>query len=191
MRGILAEFYGAYNQSVVVKIAQTSLEIQRGDISQARVDAVVNGANNHLWMGAGVAGALKRAGGIEIESEAVAKGPIEIGEAVVTRGGKLPAKYVIHAAAMGQDLATDRSKIALATRNSLARAHQLGVESIAFPALGTGVGGFPAESAADAMIGECVAFAKKESAPSLKRILFVLFSEDVFNVFAKRLHGRD
>jgi O-acetyl-ADP-ribose deacetylase len=176
---------------MVVKIGETSVEIQRGDISKADVDAVVNAANNHLWMGSGVAGALKRAGGIEIESEAVSKGPIEIGEAVVTRGGRLPAKYVIHAAAMGQDLTTDRSKIAMATRSSLARAAEVGVESIAFPALGTGVGGFPPESAADAMIAECTAFVKKGSAPSLKRIVFVLFSEDVFEAFAKQLHGRD
>jgi len=190
-REILADFYGAYNQSVILRIGQTSLEIQRGDISHADVDAVVNAANNQLWMGAGVAGALKRAGGPEIEREAVSKGPIEIGEAVVTGGGKLHAKYVIHAAAMGQALATDRSKIAMATRNSLARAGELGVESIAFPALGTGVGGFPAEAAADAMVTECTAVAKTGTAPSLKRIIFVLFSEDVFTAFEKRLHGRD
>jgi len=176
---------------MVVRIGETSIEVQRGDISNADVDAVVNAANNHLWMGSGVAGALKRAGGVEIESEAVSKGPIDVGEAVVTRGGKLAAKYVIHAAAMGQDLTTDRSKIAMATRNSLARAAELGVESIAFPALGTGVGGFPADSAADAMVTECTAFLKKGSAASLKRILFVLFSEDVFETFAKQLHGRD
>ena len=176
---------------MVVHISETSIEIQRGDISKAKVDAVVNAANNHLWMGSGVAGALKRAGGIEIETEAVSKGPIEIGEAVATSGGRLPAKYVIHAAAMGQDLTTERSKIAMATRNSLARAAELGVESVAFPALGTGVGGFPPESAADAMITECTAFVKKGTAPSLKRILFVLFSEDVFEAFARQLHGRD
>src|SRR5437660_5250612 len=104
---------------MVVTIGQASLETERGDISQAKVDAVVNAANNHLWMGTGVAGALKRAGGSEIEREAVAKGPIEIGEVVVTSGGELPAKYVIHAAVMGQDLTTDRSKISRATRNSL------------------------------------------------------------------------
>ena len=142
-------------------------------------------------MGAGVAGALKRAGGSEIESEAVAKGPIEIGEAVVTRGGKLHVKYVVHAAAMGQDLMTDRSEIATATRSSLARARELEIERIAFPALGTGVGGFPPEVAADAMIGECVAFASEGSAPALKKILFVLFSEDLLGIFEKRLHGRN
>jgi O-acetyl-ADP-ribose deacetylase (regulator of RNase III) len=71
------------------------------------------------------------------------------------------------------------------------RAAELDVESMAFPALGTGVGGFGADQSADAMIGECVAFVKKGKAPSLKRILFVLFSEDVFTAFAKQLHGRD
>lgn len=176
---------------MVLTIGHVSLETQRGDISQAKVDAVVNAANNHLWMGAGVAGALKRAGGNDIESEAVSKGPIEIGEAVVTTGGKLHARYVIHAAVMGQDLRTDELKISRATRNSLIRARELGVASVAFPALGTGVGGFPPESAADAMMSECLSFATEGSAPSLKKILFVLFSEDVLNAFEKRLHGRN
>src|SRR3989442_13467631 len=143
---------------MVISIGQVSLETERGDISQARVDAIVNAANNHLWMGAGVAGALKRAGGAEIEQEAVAKGPVEIGEAIVTKGGALHAKYVIHAAVMGQDLRTDESKIGKATWNSLIRACELGIRSIAFPALGTGVGGFPPGLAADPMITECLSF---------------------------------
>src|SRR5436190_4091674 len=176
---------------MVLTVGQVSLETQRGDISQAKVDAVVNAANNHLWMGAGVAGVLKRAGGLEIEREAVAKGPVEIGEAVVTSGGALPAEYVIHAAVMGQDLQTDQSKIRKATRNSLIRARELGVASIAFPALGTDVGGFPPGHAAEAMIDECVAFISGGTATSLQNILFVLFSEDVLAVFEKRLHGRD
>lgn len=188
---ILTEFLGAYNQTVVLMIGHVSFETERGDISQAKVDAVVNAANNHLWMGAGVAGALKRAGGSEIESEAVAKGPVEIGETVVTTGGKLHAKYVIHAAVMGQDLRTDQSKIAMATKNSLIRVRELGISSVAFPALGTGVGGFPPELAADAMIGECMSFAKEGSASALKQILFVLFSEEILNAFEKRLHGRN
>ncbi len=142
-------------------------------------------------MGAGVAGALKRAGGIEIEREAVAKGPIEVGEAVATGGGTLRAKYVIHAAVMGQNLQTDRSKIEKGTRNSLIRARELGISSIAFPALGTGVGGFSPEEAADAMITECVSFIEGGSAASLKKILFVLFSSDVQRAFEKRLHGRN
>src|SRR2546425_5364060 len=153
---------------MVISIGQVSLETERGDISKANVDAVVNAANNHLWMGAGVAGALKRAGGSEIEREAVAKGPVEIGEAVVTGGGALPAKYVIHAAVMGQDLQTDQSKIRKATRNSLIRARELGIASIAFPALGTGVGGVPPGPGAEGMIGEGVAFLCGGSATSLQ-----------------------
>jgi len=176
---------------MVVAIGDASIETQQGDISRVQVDAVVNAANNHLWMGAGVAGALKRIGGSEIEREAVAKGPVEIGEAVVTGGGALPAKHVIHAAVMGQDLTTDRTKISRATRNSLIRASELGITSIAFPALGTGVGGFPVDIAADVMITECVSFVESGSAPLLKKIVFVLFSGDALAAFEKRLHGRN
>jgi O-acetyl-ADP-ribose deacetylase (regulator of RNase III) len=186
-RGEFQQISRAYNQSMVVTVGEASLEIQRGDISQAKVDAVVNAANNHLWMGAGVAGALKRAGGAEIEREAVAKGPVEIGDAVVTSGGALPARYVIHAAVMGQDLRTDQAKIRKATKNSLTRARELGIGSIAFPALGTGVGGFPAEMAAEAMIDECMSFINSGAAPALKKILFVLFSDDVLSAFEKQL----
>ena len=171
---------------MVVSVGSTSIETQQGDIAAATTDAVVNAANNHLWMGSGVAGALKRAGGDDIEREAITKGPIEIGQAVVTTGGRLQAKYVIHAAAMGQDLLTDRDKIAKATRNSLMRARELCITSIAFPALGTGVGGFPPEDAADAMIGECVAFVK-DGSPDLKKILFMLFSQDMLRAFEQRL----
>src|SRR5438093_10742535 len=176
---------------MVVTIGQASLETERGDISQAKVDAVVNAANNHLWMGSGVAGALKRAGGIEIEREAVSKGPVAIGEAVVTGGGSLPAKHVIHAAVMRQDLQTDQSKIRKATRNALLMAQELGVRSIAFPALGTGVGGFPPELAAEAMIDECISFLNSGSALALKKIVFILFSDDLLSAFDKRLHGRN
>jgi len=96
---------------------------------------------------------------------------------------------VIHAAVMGQDLRTDRAKISRATRNSLLRARELGIASIAFPALGTGVGGFPAEVAAEAMIAECVSFIKNEQAASLKKIVFVLFSNEVLAAFESRLHA--
>ncbi|HYR86613.1 MAG TPA: macro domain-containing protein [Terriglobia bacterium] len=176
---------------MVKAIGQVSVETRLGDISQAEVDAVVNAANNHLWMGGGVAGAPKRAGGIEIEREAVAQGPVEIGEAVVTSAGRLQARYVIHAAVMGPDLQTDHSKISKSTKSVLERARELGITSIAFPALGTGVGGFPPDLAADAMVAECEEFIKGASAPSLKRILFILFSDDLLNVFERRLHGRD
>ena len=123
------------------------LEVVEGDITALDVDAIANAANNHLWMGAGVAGAIKRAGGEAIEREAVAKGPIEVGDAVATGAGRLAARYVIHGAVMGQDLRTDAGLIRKTTVRCLEVADELGVSSLALPAFGTGVGGFP--------LGEC------------------------------------
>src|ERR687896_900805 len=117
------------------------LEVVEGDITALGVDAIANAANNHLWMGAGVAGAIKRAGGEEIEREAVAKGPIAVGDAVATGAGRLAARHVIHGAVMGQDLQTDADLVRRTTRRCLEVAEEVGAESLAFPAFGTGVGG--------------------------------------------------
>ncbi|MGH3016295.1 MAG: macro domain-containing protein, partial [Gaiellaceae bacterium] len=95
------------------------LEVVEGDITRLEVDAIANAANDRLWMGAGVAGAIKNAGGEEIEHEAVAKGPIEVGDAVATGAGRLDARYVIHGAVMGQDLRTDADLIRRTTRRCL------------------------------------------------------------------------
>jgi O-acetyl-ADP-ribose deacetylase (regulator of RNase III) len=122
------------------------LEVAEGDIAALDVDAVANAANDHLWMGAGVAGALKRAGGKEIEREAIAKGPIGLGEAVATGAGRLPARWVIHGAVMGQDLRTNGELVERTTRSVLRAAEDVGAESLALPAFGTGVGGFPLEA---------------------------------------------
>ena len=155
------------------------LELTEGDIALVHADAIVNAANNHLWMGAGVAGAIKRAGGIEIEQEAVKRGPIEVGEVAVTGAGALPARHVIHAAVMGQDLIPSADSIRSATRHALAAADELGLQSIAFPALGTGVGGFALDRCADIMIGEVRRFA----ASSLHKVIFVLYGHTAFEVF--------
>src|ERR671934_817834 len=128
------------------------LEVVEGDITQLEVDAIANAANDQLWMGAGVAGAIKRAGGAEIEREAVVKGPIDVGDAVATGAGRLPARWVIHGAVMGQDLRTDEDKIRLTTRRCLEVADELGAESLALPAFGTGVGGFPLDRCAEIMV---------------------------------------
>src|SRR5512135_2970091 len=103
-----------------VAIDKKILEVIKGDITAQETDAIVNAANNHLWMGGGVAGAIKRNGGEVIEEEAVAKGPIDVGKVILTSAGSLKAKYVLHAAVMGQDLHTDAVKIQAATRNTLA-----------------------------------------------------------------------
>ena len=158
-----------------------------GDISLMDTDAVVNAANNHLWMGAGVAGALKRRGGEEIEKEAMSKGPIPVGEAVATKGYKLPAKYVIHAAVMGQDLNTNEDFIRKATYNSMRVADELRLKSIAFPALGTGVGGFPLDRCAKVMYEEVLKYEKEHPDTSIEEVVFVLYGEGAYNIFKKAI----
>jgi O-acetyl-ADP-ribose deacetylase (regulator of RNase III) len=159
-----------------------TLEILVGDIAAERTDGVVNAANNAFWMGSGVAGALKARGGQKIEADAMAQGPVEPGGCVITSGGQLPASHVIHAAVMGQDLRTSATLIDRATRGALqiAEAHQL--RSIAFPALGTGVGGFPPDACARIMIDAIRAHAK--SAASLRLVRLVLFGQAAYRVFA-------
>src|SRR5689334_12399856 len=135
-----------------LRIGQSSIAIERGDITDWEVDAIVNAANSALAMGAGVAGAIKRKGGVIIEEDAMRQGPIEVGEAVLTTAGNLPATHVIHAAALGPDLKADATKIGAATKSALQIAEKHRITSIAFPALGTGVGGFPPAKAAEAMV---------------------------------------
>lgn len=157
------------------------LEVKTGDITEEKADAIVNAANNNFLMGGGVAGAIKRKGGKEIEQEAVKNGPVPIGEAVVTKAGSLPSKYVIHAATMGMDFKTDESKIRNSTKNSFLRAKELNIESVAFPALGCGVGGFSLELAAKIMIDEIWSHLMEKT--SIKKISFILFHEGDYKEF--------
>jgi len=167
------------------KFGAVEIELRMGDISEIATDAIVNAANDHLWMGSGVAGALKRKGGKEIEEEAVKKGPIKVGEAVETAAGRLAARWVIHAAAMGQDLRPTSRSIADATENSLTLADKLGATSIAFPALGTGVGGFSIKECARLMLEKVWRLAPKLQ--SVRKIYFVLFSPESFKAFEEVL----
>ena len=162
-----------------------NIRVVQGDITDVDADAIVNAANNHLWMGAGVAGAIKRKGGKEIEDEAMKQAPIPIGEAVVTSAGKLKAKYVIHAAVMGQDLTTNEDYIKDATLNSLKRVEELKIESVAFPAFGTGVGGFPVDRCARIMIDQVKDFSKNTR--FLKEVLFVLFDKKSYDIWSIKL----
>ncbi len=167
-----------------IKIKNTTLSLITGDITEMDTDAIVNAANNHLWMGGGVAGAIKRRGGQVIEDEAVAQGPISIGEAVITTGGDLRSRYVIHAAGMGTDLVTDETKIRHATLNAIKRADENGLKSIAFPSIGTGVGGFPAAKAAEVMIGTVRDYLIQENS-GLEIVVFVLFNQEIYLEFEK------
>ena len=163
----------------------STIKAVRGDITEQAVDAIVNAANNHLWMGAGVAGAIAGRGGRSIEAEAIRQGPIEIGSAVVTGAGSLAATHVIHAAAMGQDLATDAEKIRAATAGALRLGEEMGLHSIALPALGTGVGGFPPQECARIMVA--VARERAGADEAIALIRFVLFDQRSYEAFQRAL----
>jgi O-acetyl-ADP-ribose deacetylase (regulator of RNase III) len=162
-------------------IPYLSIEIVDGDIAAQATDAVVNAANNAFWMGAGVAGAIKARGGQAIEDEAVAQGPVEPGECVMTSGGRLPARHVIHAAVMGQNLRTSATLITRATTNALAMGEAYGLGSMSLPAFGTGVGGFPIHECARLMLE--VVKAHASSARSLRLVRFVLFGHTAYGAF--------
>jgi O-acetyl-ADP-ribose deacetylase len=155
------------------------LEVHDGDIAALEVDAIANAANDRLWMGSGVAGAIKRAGGEKIEREAMQQGPIEVGEAVATTGGRLVAKWVIHGAVMGQDLRTNAELVRRTTESCLRLADELGVETLALPAFGTGVGGFPVDECARIM----VAAARAHEPRSLQRVVFAAFGPEARRAF--------
>ncbi len=176
------------------------IEIVQGDITQQPgVDAIVNAANTELILGSGVAGAIYRRGGAEIDREGQAKGPIKLGEAAVTSAGRLPNKYVIHAAAMGyrpEDARVPKREgslssaaiIADATRNSLLRADELKLDSIAFPALATGAGGFPGDECAAVMIRAVQQYSREHPATSVRLVRFVLFGDADYQTFQNALH---
>jgi O-acetyl-ADP-ribose deacetylase (regulator of RNase III) len=164
-------------------VAELELSVVDGDITALEVEAIANAANNALWMGAGVAGAIKRAGGEEIEREAVKLGPIEIGDAVATTAGRLPARWVIHGAVMGQDLRTDANLVRRTTESCLRVADELGARSLALPAFGTGVGGFPLQECAEIMVSAARAF----ESTSLERVVFAVFGEDSARAFRAAL----
>jgi O-acetyl-ADP-ribose deacetylase (regulator of RNase III) len=161
------------------------LEVVEGDITELRVDAIANAANDQLWMGMGVAGAIKRAGGEEIEHEAMAKGPVPVGDAVATGAGRLAARYVIHGAVMGQDLRTTADLIGRTTRRCLEVADELGLTSLALPAFGTGVGGFPAGECARIMVDE----ARRFSPASLERVVFAVYGDEARDAFETAVSG--
>jgi O-acetyl-ADP-ribose deacetylase (regulator of RNase III) len=175
------------------------VEIRQGDITeQADLEAIVNAANTDLILGAGVAGAIRRRGGDAIDEEARRQAPIRLGEAAVTSAGALPNRYVIHAAAMGyrpEDFAVPKkahteSSAAIirdATTSSLRRAEELGLRSIGFPALATGVARFPVDECAEVMIGAVRDYADEHHDSSIDLVVFVVFGERDYQIFRDAL----
>lgn len=160
------------------------IELIQGDITEQDTDAIVNAANNHLKLGAGVAGAIRTKGGPSIQQECDRIGTIAVGEAAITGAGKLRAKHVIHAASMGDEPVSQRS-LRESTKNSLKRADEAMLTSISFPAIGTGIGGFPLETAAAIMLTAARDHLQNDT--SLELVRFVLFSGRDFATFQSAL----
>jgi len=166
-----------------MQIKNCQIKIVQGDITELKAEAIVNAANNKLVMGGGVAGAIRKKGGKLIEDEAVAKGPIRIGQAVYTQAGNLPAKFVIHAATMGMDFVTDQVKIRQSCASSLDVAEELKIKTIALPALGCGVGNFPYLASAKIMAQEVFKHIRETPDSSLHEIIFCLYGKEAYDVF--------
>ena len=162
-------------------MSKPGIIITQGDITDADVEAVVNAANNDLVLGAGVAGAIRRKGGPAIQEECDRIGPIPLGEAAVTTGGNLKAKYVIHAASMHLGGTTTAENLEASTRNALLRAEEKKVRSIAFPAIGTGVAGFDTRRCAEIMLR--VVANHLRGGTHVERVIFALFDSSTRQTF--------
>jgi O-acetyl-ADP-ribose deacetylase (regulator of RNase III) len=153
----------------------------QGDLTEMDVDAVVNAANNDLQLGGGVAGAIRRRGGDEIQRECDSIGTIPVGAAAITTGGKLPARHVIHAASMELGGRTAAKALRTSTAISLRIAADRGLKSIAFPAVGTGIAGFPMRECAEIMLTEVRNHLA--GATPLEKVYFVLFDQAALDTF--------
>ncbi len=163
----------------------TRIEIWNGDICDLEVDAIVAPAATSLWMSAGIAGELKRAGGDAIEFAALRQAPAALGDAIVTHAGSLAARVVIHAVSLERDRRTSAAAIEKAARSVMARARELGLSSIAFPALGTGIGGFPMDEAARTAVA--AVRDELQRSPTVEHVVFALRGTAAYEAFAAAL----
>ena len=163
------------------KEIEGKIVIQQGDLTEMQTDAIVNAANNDLILGGGVAGAIRRKGGEEIQRECDVIGSIPVGYAAITTGGKLAAKYVIHAASMRLGGSTTAEALRKSTAHALRIAAERGLKTLAFPAVGTGIAGFPLQDCAEIMLQE--AARHLANGTSLEMIHFVLFDEAAVEAF--------
>jgi O-acetyl-ADP-ribose deacetylase (regulator of RNase III) len=169
---------------------RSKIVLRKGDLTEAQVDAIVNAANNDLILGGGVAGAIRAKGGPSIQAECDKLGPIPLGEAVLTGAGKLRARYIIHAASMQLGGRTSEAALRNSTRNSLKRAAEQRLKSIAFPAIGTGIAGFPIERCAVVMLEEIrdhLRGTTVDRVEPVERVEIVLFDDRGLSVFQDAL----
>ncbi|HLI45910.1 MAG TPA: macro domain-containing protein [Geobacterales bacterium] len=160
----------------------TKIEIKIGDLLNEDTEAIVNPANSLMIMGGGVAGAIKNKGGKEIEQEAMSKAPVEVGKAIITNAGRLKAKYVVHSPTMERPaMLTNKEKVYLSTKAALQESKKRGIRSIAFPAMGTGVGGVSYIDAASAMLRAIKE--ELDAGATIQTICIVLRDEEAYEDF--------
>jgi O-acetyl-ADP-ribose deacetylase (regulator of RNase III) len=164
-----------------VDVANSVLELVEGDITEMDTDAIVNAANAQLILGGGVAGAIRRKGGPSIQQECHKIGGTFVGGAVITTGGNLKAKYVIHAVGPRMGEGDENNKLKNATLHSLKLADKHNLKSIAFPAISAGIFGFPIERCAEIMLRTTIDYLKTKT--GLKRVVFCLFGKESYTVF--------
>ncbi len=169
-----------------VSIGKRTLELIEGDITEMTTDAIVNAANAQLVLGGGVAGAIRRRGGPEIQAACNKIGGTFVGGAVITTGGHLPAKYVIHAVGPHMGAGNEDEKLKSATLNSLKVADENHLKSLAFPAISTGIFGFPIGRCAEIMLSTTIDYLQDET--KLEHVVFCLFDRESFDVFARQLN---
>jgi O-acetyl-ADP-ribose deacetylase (regulator of RNase III) len=168
-----------------MKIAGRTLELVEGDITELDTDAIVNAANARLVLGGGVAGAIRRKGGPRIQAECDRLGGTFVGGAVLTTGGNLKARHVIHAVGPQMGEGDEDGKLRSATLNSLKLADEHGLKSLAFPAISTGIFGFPIQRCAEIMLRTTIGYLRGPT--NLERVVFCLFGQDNYDVFARQL----
>jgi O-acetyl-ADP-ribose deacetylase (regulator of RNase III) len=166
-------------------IANIVLELLDGDIAEMDTDAIVNAANAQLILGGGVAGAIRQKGGPTIQQQCNKIGGTFVGWAVITTGGKLKAKYVIHAVGPRMGEGDEDNKLKNATLNSLKLADKHNLKSITFPAVSAGIFGFPIDRCAQIMLRTTIEYLKGET--GLKKVVFCLFGSDSYTVFENQL----
>jgi len=171
---------------MMLRVGRSIVELVKGDITELEVDAIVNAANSRLKMGGGVAGAILRKGGWSIQEECDKIGYCPVGGAVITGAGKLKAKYVIHAVGPRMGEGDEDRKLRNATLNSLKLAEKHGIKSIAFPAISTGIFGFPKDRCAKIMLRTAVNYLKAGS--SIERVIFCLYDDETYQIFAEELN---
>jgi O-acetyl-ADP-ribose deacetylase (regulator of RNase III) len=165
------------------------IEVEQADITKLEVDAIANAANTDLRHGGGVAGAISRAGGQQVQAESEERAPIGLGEAVETTAGEMPCRWVIHAATMELGGPTSAEIIRRATASTLAKADELGAKSLALVAFGTGVGGFPLEEAARIEVEEVQKHLDQGS--NLERVVFAVRGDDAGAAFRSAMSQAD